>query len=77
MESSDKVLTKKERRLIRQQGRVPHKLKELSKASKLLKDDQKKDKKSRQPWNRPKAADDGDPFPGELMNDVFLFMTSV
>ncbi|XP_043207127.1 WD repeat-containing protein 46-like [Amphibalanus amphitrite] len=65
MESA-KVLTKKERRQLRQQGRVPHKLKELSKATQVLKADRKKDNRTRQPWNRPKNADDGDPFPGPV-----------
>ena len=70
---SGKVLTKKERRQLRQQGRVPHKLKELSKASKVLKADQKKNDRSRQPWNRPKNAD-GDPFPGDYEIKGFKYI---
>ena len=66
------MLTKKERRQLRQQGRVPHKLKELSKASRVLKADQKKSTKSRQPWNRPKNVDDGDPFPGNYVIHAYL-----
>ena len=74
MESADKKLTKKERRLIRQQGRVPHKLKELSKASRVLKADQKKSKNSRQPWNRTKKVNDDDPFPGKVFKLVYLIV---